>query len=62
MEHTSSFHRSMVRSLGKRSAIHVKERTMARVVGEQTAVRPFRIDVPEEDLLIPYREDGGGLR
>ena len=48
--------------MGKRSAIHVKERTMARVVGEQTAVRPFRIDVPEEDLLIPYREDGGGLR
>ena len=51
-----------MRSLGKRSAIHVKESTVARAVGEQTAVRPFRIDVPEEDLLTPYREDGGGLR
>jgi hypothetical protein len=41
-----------VRSLGKRSAIHVKESTMARAVGEETALRPFRID----------RKNGGGLR
>jgi hypothetical protein len=33
-----------------RSALHEEESTMARAVGEQTAVRPFRVEVPEEDL------------
>jgi pimeloyl-ACP methyl ester carboxylesterase len=33
------------------SAIHGKESTMASLAGEEAAVRPFRIDVPEEDLV-----------
>jgi pimeloyl-ACP methyl ester carboxylesterase len=33
-----------------RSAIHGKETGMSSPVGEGVAVRPFRIDVPEEDL------------
>src|SRR5918996_748933 len=34
----------MVRSTGK-------ETTMTTLVGEEAAVRPFRVDVPEEDLI-----------
>jgi pimeloyl-ACP methyl ester carboxylesterase len=34
-----------------RSAIHGKETGMSSPVGEGVAVRPFRIDVPEEDLV-----------
>jgi pimeloyl-ACP methyl ester carboxylesterase len=41
----------MVRLLPSRSAIHGKETTMTSPVGEEAAVRPFHIDVPEEDLL-----------
>jgi hypothetical protein len=33
------------------SAIHGKESTMASLAGEEAAVRPFRIDVPEEELV-----------
>jgi hypothetical protein len=48
---------------------------MTSPVGEGVAVRPFRTDVSEEELvdlrrriaaltefLVPYRESGGGLR
>jgi pimeloyl-ACP methyl ester carboxylesterase len=33
------------------SAIHGKESTMASLSGEEAAVRPFRIDVPEAELV-----------
>jgi pimeloyl-ACP methyl ester carboxylesterase len=33
------------------SAIHGKESTVTSLAGEEAAVRPFRIDVPEEDLV-----------
>src|SRR5215207_6942937 len=42
--------RNMLRLLPYRSAIHGKETTMTSRVGEEVEVRPFRIDVPEEDL------------
>jgi pimeloyl-ACP methyl ester carboxylesterase len=41
----------MLRLLPYRSAIHGKETSMTSRVGEEAAVRPFRIDVPEEDLV-----------
>ena len=47
MEHTSTFNRSMVRRLRKRSAIRVKETTMATDTIAAFEVQPFRIDVPE---------------
>src|ERR687897_810660 len=37
--------------VGCGSAVHRKESTMNTQVGEEAAVRPFHIDVPEEDLL-----------
>src|SRR5215217_1955373 len=49
--HTHSPDRNMLRLLPYRSAIHGKETTMTSQVGEEVAVRPFRIDVPEEDLV-----------
>jgi hypothetical protein len=36
--------------LGVKGAGHGKETTMTNPVGEEAAVRPFHIDVPEEDL------------
>jgi pimeloyl-ACP methyl ester carboxylesterase len=33
------------------SAIHAKETTMTSPVGEEAAVRPFHVDVPEEELV-----------
>ena len=66
----------MVQYLGYGCAVRGKESAMTSPVGEGVAVRPFRIDVSEEDLvdlrrriaaalrefLAPYRESGGGLR
>src|SRR5215212_10245471 len=49
--HTLPPDTSMLRLLPSRSAIHGKETRMTNPVGEEAAVRPFRIDVPEEDLL-----------
>jgi hypothetical protein len=66
----------MVRCLGYGCAVQGKESAMTSPVGEGVAVRPFRTDVAEEELvdlrrriaaalrefLVPYRESGGGLR
>jgi hypothetical protein len=66
----------MVRCLGYGCAVQGKESAMTSPVGEGVAVRPFRTDVAEEELvdlrrriaaalrefLVPYRKSGGGLR